>query len=77
MASDNTIIIRKARKDWRCWGDGASKANHAPGCSTQILKGQKYVEYVGETPAYQSGSRHSMACAAAFLTSTMVEGSGQ
>lgn len=61
------LILRVARKQWACEGDGRHEApQHAPGCSLTIFAGEHYVEYVGEAAAYQSGSRHSPECAAAF-----------
>lgn len=59
-------IVRVARKGHPCDGDGSSSRRHADNCSRTIWRGDQYVEYVGATPAYQSGSRHSLACAHAF-----------
>ena len=66
MAWIENVIERKARKRWRCQGDGARPPRHAPGCPEVIEPGARMIEYVGETPMYQSGSRHSLACATAF-----------
>jgi hypothetical protein len=65
---ENVILRKRARRDWPCWGDGARRAAHADGCAGTITAGTAYAEYIGETPAYQSGSRHSMPCALAYLT---------
>lgn len=60
-------ILRRARKTWRCAGDGAATPEHAEHCDGVIAAGEQYVEYVGEAHAYQSGSRHSIGCAVEFL----------
>lgn len=61
------LILRVARKQWACEGDGRHEApQHAPDCSLVILPREHYVEYVGESAAYQSGSRHSPECTATF-----------
>lgn len=65
---DGVILRQRARKRWRCWGSGARTAQHTAGCSGWIEPGEAYVEYIAETPSYQSGSRHSMLCAEAFFT---------
>lgn len=55
-------FMRKARKEHRCFG------RHMPGqgtflCGSPIFKGSQYVEYVGESAAYQSGKRFHVDCA--------------
>ena len=57
---------RVARKQWKCSGDGRATPNHAPGCSGSIVPGERHVEYVGESHSYQTGSKHSLACAIHF-----------
>lgn len=59
-------IIRRALKPHSCEGDGSSARRHAPGCPGTIPAGAEHVEYVGETPAYQSGRRVAEPCALAF-----------
>lgn len=61
------LLLRTARKDWPCVGDGSWKSRHTPDCEG-IKEGESYVECVWETPAYQSGARVSLACAEAFYT---------
>lgn len=46
------FIVRKARKPWVC--------HH---CGAEIEKGESHLEYMGETPAYQSGHRYCWGCA--------------
>ena len=60
-------FVRTARKTYRCGGDGAGGGyrKQAVGC-TDIRIGDRYLEYVSEAGAYQSGTRHCMACAKAF-----------
>jgi len=63
-AMDNgSVIVRRAAKDWMCWGghDGTKRTKCRFG---QIVKGQVYVEYVGEVPAFTSGARYHPECAA-------------
>jgi hypothetical protein len=57
---DNTYF-RKARKQHRCWGghDGSKRVN----CDKPIERGSQYIEYVGETPLWQSGQRYHYECA--------------
>jgi hypothetical protein len=61
-------IVRIARRKWTCRGDGAVPpyTQFAPACQQTIHAGDRYLEYVGESPAYQSGTRHCWACALAF-----------
>ena len=47
------LIPRTARKVWRCIE-----------CGTLIQKGDRYVEYVGEVPLFQTGSPY---CASSAL----------
>lgn len=64
---ENTIE-RRAAKRHECEGDGSSDPRHADDCPRVIEPGEDYIEYLGETPAYQSGSRHSIPCAVEFFT---------
>jgi hypothetical protein len=64
--SSDDSIIRTARKTYQCAGDGSASHRHADDCPRIIVPGVRHIEYVGEAAAYQSGSRHSMACALRF-----------
>lgn len=57
---DNTIF-RVARKQWRCRGGHDGSRNTR--CDKPIVAGSSYVEYVGETPMFQSGDRYHYECA--------------
>lgn len=37
--------------------------NYQPACRRVIHPGQRYFEYLGETPSYQSGTRYCATCA--------------
>lgn len=64
--TDPDVILRVARKRWSCEGDGARRPARAEDCPGTIAPGDRYVEYLGEAAAYQSGSRHCRACAETF-----------
>jgi hypothetical protein len=49
-------IARTARKVHGCWG-----------CPRQIVRGERYIEYLGETPAYEAGHRYHLDCALTSL----------
>jgi hypothetical protein len=53
---------RTARKEHKCKGDGSTSHRHAANCPLVIRAGEDYVEYYGDTPAYQSGSRITVPC---------------
>lgn len=61
--------VRRARKRWECAGDGRliSEPGHAAGCGRVIEPGELHVECFEHAAAYQSGTRHSLACAMEFL----------
>lgn len=61
-------LKRRARNRYECQGNGARRAlrKYAPAC-TMIMPTTLYMEYVGESAAYESGSRHCLACADAFF----------
>ncbi len=61
-----TLLPRRARKAWPCEGNGSSAPSHAPNCPATIDRGYFYIEYLGESGAYQSGSRHCIECAREF-----------
>ena len=66
---DNVILRSRSKKRWRCSGNGARRAAFASGCPGYIEPGTTpYIEYIGETPSYQTGSHHCMPCAEAFFT---------
>ncbi len=46
------VVIRRARKAWTCVE-----------CAGAINRGDDYVEYLGEAPAYASGTRYCDGCA--------------
>ena len=68
LTRSGACIERTARKAHDCAGDGRATPNHADGCPSpqSIQPGSRYVEYIGESGLYQSGSAHSMPCAAAY-----------
>lgn len=71
---DDGLCIRRARKQWTCWGNGAlRKTKHADGCVGKIQMGETYMECLWEAPSYQSGTRHSMPCARAFFRKDVPE----
>lgn len=71
------MVIRRARKQHRCrtmgsysrhererlrgWDGGPVPAEH----SGTIAVGESYVEYLGESPPYESGVRYCYACSVA------------
>lgn len=58
---DGSVIVRRARSAHRCWGghDGQRRTR----CDAPIIKGMVYIEYIGETTAFQSGQRYHVKCA--------------
>ena len=70
MAYIENCIPRVARKPHTCRGDGAAMAyrKYAHGHTLAIIPGMVYVEYVGETAAFHSGSAHCLDCAQEFFT---------
>lgn len=58
---NGSVIIRRARKLHYCSG-GHSGTMRTP-CATPIRAGERYVEYVGESPLYSSGQRYHALCA--------------
>jgi hypothetical protein len=63
--AEGNAIFRTARKQYRCAGNGGARP-HSDGCTSLIRPGDSYIEYVGETPAYQRGSTVCLPCALAF-----------
>lgn len=63
------LIIRTARKDHSCFvarfyeRSGSENWIPAEGCTPIIVKGSRYVEYIGEAAAFESGHRYCAACA--------------
>jgi hypothetical protein len=55
----SVALYRVARKRWacNCPGNGHENCPHDD-CAQEIAPGERYVEYLGEAPAYQSGSRY-------------------
>lgn len=60
------LILRVARKQYGCNGDGSASHRHADDCTRIIFPREFYVEYVGDVPAYQSGSRITEECCREF-----------
>ena len=59
---DGSVIVRRARKAHHCAG-GHDGQKHTY-CGRPIAKGMVYIEYLGESPAFQSGARYHSECAA-------------
>lgn len=66
---ERTLISRRARKAHKCRGNGAGGEyrKFADLCPGTIAIGDRYVEYVGEVPAFQSGTAHCVPCYEAFF----------
>ena len=63
-------IVRRARRDFRCHGDGAgSQVRQYAAGHHDIAPGDMCIEYVGETPAFQTGPHVCIPCATAFYRS--------
>jgi hypothetical protein len=62
--ADDGLISRTARKFHDCDGerDNGSWVHHRE-CVRVIAPGDRYVEYLGESPAYASGIRYTFPCA--------------
>lgn len=54
----DNVIVRRARKEHRCAGghDGQKRTR----CADPIQKGEVYIEYVGESPLYESGYHYHL-----------------
>src|SRR5574341_2334252 len=69
LTTGNTFVLRRARKAHRCKTHGLLRSwDHEPLPPNRmdiIPPTALYVEYLGETPAYQSGQRYCFACALA------------
>jgi len=66
MKMEEGLMLRTARKSHMCAGDGSASHRHAEDCPRRIVPGTKYIECFWSTPAFQSGTRVSMACAVTF-----------
>jgi hypothetical protein len=64
--SDGGLVIRTARKDWHCEGNGAAHPTYSAGCWHEIRRGFRYLEVLWSAPAYASGTRVCEACAREF-----------
>ena len=63
------LLSRKARKQYRCAGDGSFPrvaAPHAPACRLLIRESEQYVECVWDVGPHESGLRITEECAAHF-----------
>lgn len=61
-ALDPALIVRTARKAWSC--TCAQGRNYLPSCpGGPINPREVHVEYLGEAPAYSSGTRYHAGCA--------------
>lgn len=60
MDVGENCYLRTARKNWSCNAHGRGES---PNCLGTIPKGTRYIEYVGESPLYQSGYRYCLPCA--------------
>ncbi|HEU4423687.1 MAG TPA: hypothetical protein VFR67_14245 [Pilimelia sp.] len=56
-------VYRTARRGWQCQcpGNGHENCQHGD-CAEQIPAGARYVEYLGDAPAYKSGLRYCRPC---------------
>jgi hypothetical protein len=62
--TNDGLILRTARKRWDCAGDGrATNPEHSVDCPGVIEPGDQYIECLWESPAYESGTRHTLPCA--------------
>jgi len=61
LFDDGSVIFRRARKDHRC--DGGHDGKQRTACTLPIRKGDSYIEYLGESPAFASGNRYHYLCA--------------
>lgn len=59
--NDGSVIVRMARRAHQCHGGHDGKQRRA--CHVPILPNTIYIEYIGETPGYQSGARYHVDCA--------------
>jgi hypothetical protein len=68
LPADVGLVVRIARRQWTCIcarrPDALANPNYRPDCpGSYIEPGEMYVEYLGESGAYSSGSRYHVACA--------------
>lgn len=75
---DGSAVYRTARKPWRCQCNGSCSTSTGPRrspcgnprCVDTIAPGDRYVEYLGETPAHRSGIRYCLPCGVAAWTAS-------
>lgn len=66
------LVLRVARQQWGC-----EDAEHEyPDCDATIFPREHYVEYLGESSAYESGHRYCLACARRVWNVRVQEGEG-
>jgi hypothetical protein len=58
----SAAVYRRARRTYACDCPGGSAPEPHCDCRGHIEPGDRYVEYFGETPAYQSGLRYCLPC---------------
>lgn len=60
------LVVRVAQRQWACICAVPGTPNYRPDCPGDYIEpGDMYVEYLGESGAYSSGSRYHVACALA------------
>jgi hypothetical protein len=59
---DELLILRTARKRHVCCQGGGDRSHAPADCTGTIRPGERYVEYVGEAPAYSSGHAYCLPC---------------
>lgn len=59
-------VERVARREWHCvTSSGPNSADRSPSCTKVISPGEAYIEYLGESHPYRSGTRYCLACGVA------------
>jgi hypothetical protein len=75
LPTDVGLVVRVARRQWVCIcarrPDRRPNPNYREDCAADYIEpGELYVEYLGESGAYSSGSRYHAACALAAWGTT-------
>lgn len=80
VSTDPGLVVRTARKPWRCIcadpvrRSGSPNPNFRPECEGDIPVGTVHVEYLGEVAGYESGYRYCATCAVAVWPEVTVAG---